>query len=79
MTAERERPPGGGLWLNNGEVHERQRVSCLEHAERAESEGDEAGAAHWHALAKDARLYRDRSHAEGLRRQMNSRIKHGRY
>jgi hypothetical protein len=79
MSVPREEPPSGGSWLDNGEVHERRRISDLEHAEQAELNGDEAGAAYWRSRAKDARLFRDRAHAQGLRRQMNLRVRRGTY
>ena len=75
----REKPPGGGEWLNNGEIHERARWRCLEYAANQDALGHPAEADHWRELADHNRRERDRCHELGLRRQMNRRVRRGNY
>jgi len=75
--AERENPPGGGQWPNNGEVYERGRIGCLDLAAKAEAEGDAEGAAVWRERAETDRRLRNRDYNEHQRRMLNRRIRRG--
>lgn len=66
-----ERPKAGGAWLGNAAVSERNRVSCLEHADEAASRGDEAAAERFRAFAASHRADRDRIQRLELRRSLN--------
>jgi hypothetical protein len=71
VTIERQRPPGGGEWLDNAGTYEDHRVSCLQRAERQRTE---LGAEKWLARAEHWRELRDRAHAEGKRREVNRSV-----
>ena len=79
MTVERESPPGGGPWPNNGDIYERLRVSLLEQAERAEADGHTDEAADLRAGAAYQRRERDRCYREHERRMLNRSIHRRRY
>jgi hypothetical protein len=77
VMAERESPPDGGTWPNNGEVYERARVTNEELADKAEAYGDVAGAKLHREIARQSRVNRDRCYSEHLRHMMNRRVRHG--
>ena len=76
---ERESPPGGGAWQNNGEVYEYLRVGLLAQAEKAEADGNTDEAANLRARAAQQRRERDRCYREHERRTLNRRIHRRRY
>lgn len=75
--AERENPPQGYEWPNNGEVYERARMECLDLAAKAEAEGDAEGAAVWRERAETDRRLRNRDYNEHQRRVAGRRARHG--
>lgn len=75
--AERENPPGGGMWPDNGEVYERARVSSAGEAEKCEVAGNNEKAAFWRDRAGMSRKLRDRCYKEHQRRMMNRRVRRG--
>jgi hypothetical protein len=66
-----ESPKAGGAWLGNAAVSERNRVSCLEHADEAEARGDAEAAERLRSFAATHRADRDRIQRLELRRQLN--------
>jgi hypothetical protein len=66
-----EKPKAGGTWLGNAAVSERNRVSCLEHADEAEGRGDTEAAERFRAWAASHAADRDRIQRLELRRSLN--------
>ena len=75
--AERETPPEGGTWPNNGEVYERARMEAEQRAEKAQAAGEIAEAVTNHCLAAGQRRERDRCYREHWRRVVNRRVRYG--
>lgn len=75
--AEREKPPEGGLWPNNGEVYETSRVWHESKAETCEAAGEIEQAKQWRRRAVQSRRYRDSAYAQHQRRMMNRRVRRG--
>ena len=61
----------GGAWLGNAAVSERNRVTCLEHADEAEGRGDAGAAERFRAFAAHHQADRDRTQRLELRRRLN--------
>ena len=77
--SEREDPPRGGDWPNNGEIHERARVDLMVRAEAAESAGDVALGEELRERAAFQRRERDRCLEVHERRIAWRRARHGRF
>lgn len=76
----REAPPAGYYeWPNNGEICERLRCGLLEQADRADAAGDVALADDLRLRAERQRRQRDDDYQTHVRRQLNRRLRHGRY
>lgn len=75
MTVQPEYPHGrrGERWPGNGDVYERNRVECLEIAERMRREGNVAGAERFEAQAAGWKASRDEELRREDMRRINSR------
>ena len=76
---ERENPPGGGRWPNNGEVDEAHRQECLRVAADLEAKGEAEHAAKFRGFAEEARRRRNRAYNNEQRRLAGMRARHGRF
>ena len=74
---EREDPPGGGRWPNNGEVDERARQQYLHLAEVADAAGTHEVADKWRRAAEEARRRRNRAYNDQQRRLASWRGRRG--
>jgi len=75
MSIKPKYPHGrrGERWPGNGEVYERNRVECLEIAERMRAEGNIAGAERFEAFAAAHKARRDEELRRDDMRRLNRR------